>query len=66
MDTIEPTYTSVQITTARRQQLERLRLKMSVERDEIVMLRDALDSALEAGIKALRDDDLLPVIPSLN
>ncbi len=66
MDATEPTYTTVQISAARRQQLERLRLKMSIERDEIVMLRDALDGALEAGIRALHDDDPLPVIPNLN
>lgn len=47
------TYTSAQISTARRQQLEQLRLKMTVERDEIVILRDALDAALNVGLAAL-------------
>lgn len=49
------TYTSAQITTARRQQLERLRLKMTIERDEIVLFRDALDVALGAGLAVLQD-----------
>lgn len=51
----EITFTSVQISTDRRRQLEQLRLKMTAERSEMVILRDALDAAIAAGLDALQD-----------
>ncbi len=49
----DPTYTTIKISTVRRRELERLRLKLTVERDEIVMIQDALDIALSAGLAAI-------------
>ena len=48
MDEVETTYTTIRISTARRRELERLRLKLTVERDEVVMIQDALDIAIAA------------------
>ena len=53
MDEVETTYTTIRISTARRRELERLRLKLTVERDEVVMIQDALDIAIAAGVAAL-------------
>ena len=53
MDEVETTYTTIRISTARRRELERLRLKLTVERDEVVMIQDALDIAVAAGVAAI-------------
>jgi hypothetical protein len=53
MDEVETTYTTIRISTARRRELERLRLKLTVERDEVVMIQDALDIAIAAGVAAI-------------
>lgn len=53
MDETEFTFTTVRISQARRRELERLRLKLTIERDEIVMIQDALDIALAAGLAAI-------------
>lgn len=53
MDEVETTYTTIRIRTARRRELERLRLKLTVERDEVVMIQDALDIAIAAGVAAI-------------
>lgn len=53
MDEVKTTYTTIRISTARRRELERLRLKLTVERDEVVMIQDALDIAIAAGVAAI-------------
>ncbi len=53
MDEVETSYTTIRISTARRRELERLRLKLTVERDEVVMIQDALDIAIAAGVAAI-------------
>lgn len=53
MGEVETTYTTIRISTARRRELERLRLKLTVERDEVVMIQDALDIAIAAGVAAI-------------
>lgn len=51
----ELTYTSVQVQTSRRLQLEQLRLALSAERGEILLLRDVIDETLRVGMIAMNE-----------
>lgn len=50
---LDTEYTTMQISASRRRDVERLRLNLSIQHDEVVMLRDALDVAIAAGLIAL-------------
>lgn len=47
--------TTVQITAERRQELEQVRMRMTIEQGQIVLLRDAIDAVIAAGLEALSE-----------